>query len=85
MWRSCNVSLMCVVSMCSAVTAVEPRGKLSAADIAQAIRGLGDDSFQVRERSSWLLRSAGRAAEPALVAARFSNGWRLRGFTGRAG
>jgi tetratricopeptide (TPR) repeat protein len=50
--------------------AIGPPHKPSAADIARAIRELGDDSFTVRERASRLLSAAGRAAEPALMAAK---------------
>src|SRR5262245_6152675 len=35
-------------------------------EIAKAIKQLGDDSFEVRQAASKLLRTAGKAAEPAL-------------------
>lgn len=39
------------------------------AEIAKAVKQLGDDTFQVRERASGFLRAAGRQAEAALVEA----------------
>jgi tetratricopeptide (TPR) repeat protein len=53
--------------------AIGPSHKPRPADIARAIRELGDDSFAVRERASRFLWSAGRAAERALAAAKSSS------------
>src|SRR5205807_471475 len=49
----------------SSVRAAEP----TADDIARAVKQLGDDDFETREKASRLLWSAGSAAEPALRAA----------------
>jgi predicted Zn-dependent protease len=42
-------------------------------DLAKAVRDLGDNSFEVREKASAILRAAGRAAEPILAEATQSN------------
>ncbi|MBL8799863.1 MAG: tetratricopeptide repeat protein [Planctomycetia bacterium] len=41
----------------------------TAADIAKAVKQLGDDNFQAREQASLFLRAAGRKAEAALIEA----------------
>jgi tetratricopeptide (TPR) repeat protein len=71
MLRFWNVAWVSIVLACQA-TAIGPPHRPSAADVARAIRDLGDDSFAVRERASRFLWSAGRAAEPALLAAKSS-------------
>jgi tetratricopeptide (TPR) repeat protein len=70
-WRFWTLAWFSAVLLCQAV-AIGPPHKPSPADIARAIRELGDDSFTVRERASRFLWSAGRDAEPAVLAARSS-------------
>jgi len=55
----------CLLLLAAFLTAAEPTKE----EIAKAVKRLGDDSFEVRQKASEFLRQAGRAAEPALVEA----------------
>jgi tetratricopeptide (TPR) repeat protein len=57
-WVACGAILVWFASLAA--------GAASPAEIARAIRDLGDNQFEVREKASTFLRSAGRDAEVAL-------------------
>jgi tetratricopeptide (TPR) repeat protein len=60
-----GIICLLMVATASSARAAEP----TAEEIARAVKQLGDDDFDVREKASRLLWSAGQAAEPALRAA----------------
>jgi tetratricopeptide (TPR) repeat protein len=62
-----GLGILCLVMVVTASSARDE--KPTAEDIARAVKQLGDDDFETREKASRLLWSAGAAAEPALRAA----------------
>src|SRR5262245_18812266 len=60
-------------ALCLLLTAAAPAAPPMPAQIAEAVKQLGDDSFPVRDRATRFLWEAGKASEAALIEAMLSD------------